>query len=69
MCETHDVGHEQHMVLRCAALQHVRDTYPELDFALPSITIFLRTYATNARLYQCIAKVVRLADFVPMHPP
>ena len=69
MCETQHVGHEQHMMLRCAALQHVCYMFPELDFTLPSLAVFLFTYATNARLYHYLAKVVRLADFVSMHPP
>lgn len=47
------------MIMRCAALRHVHDMHPELDFTPSSIAIFMSTHATDARFYHYTAKIGR----------
>jgi len=68
MCDTGAVGNEQHIVMNCPAMKHVRDMYPGLDFTMPMSRLFA-LHTADIALYQYLAKVVRLADFVSMHPP
>lgn len=60
MCAAIVVGSEQHVVLNCAGVRHVRDMYPQLEFSQPTLSL----HAHLMYLYQFRASVVRFAEFV-----
>lgn len=69
LCSTTDVGHEQHLVLQCPAVQHIRLQHSALNFHLSSLSAFLSYHTHVAQLYHFIAAVMVLALSVPFQPP
>ena len=53
----------------CSGIQHLRAAYPVLDFAAPSLSVFLLAHANAICLYQFLAAVVAYARLVRLRPP
>ena len=69
LCPAACLGHEQHVLLHCPSVQHIRAQYPMLDFTLPTLRLFITAHSGSLHLYKFIAAVMRYSCGVPMHPP
>ena len=69
LCASVCPGHEQHVLLHCAAVQHIRVQYPSLDFNVPGLRVFITAHSGLPELYMFVAAVTHFACGVPMHPP